>query len=233
MSWPGPGERVGERPSPLDLAHLYRTRFGPAARAGRAAVWKVLVEHHLQRWVRASDAVLDVGCGGGEFLNHLRARRRIGLDLNPDAGAALAAGIEFHCGPADDLGFLGDGEVDVVFSSNLLEHLSKPEIEHLLDEARRVLRPGGSLLLLGPNVRVIPHTYWDFWDHRTPISDRSLVELLEALGYELVEVVPKFLPYTTVSRLPKASPLVRLYLKVPLAWRVLGAQFFVHARKPR
>jgi hypothetical protein len=45
----------------------------------------------------------------------------------------------------------------------------------------------------------------------------------------VVKNIPRFLPYTTKSRLPSGPALVRLYLKVPLAWRVLGAQAFVVA----
>jgi hypothetical protein len=45
-------------------------------------------------------------------------------------------------------------------------------------------------------------------------------------------VIPRFLPYTTRSALPKGPGLVALYLKVPIAWRFLGKQFLVVARKP-
>jgi hypothetical protein len=101
----------------------------------------------------------------------------------------------------------------------------------MIAEVRRVLAPGGSFVALGPNVRFIPGSYWDFWDHYVPISDRSLTELLETSGFQVVDSHPRFLPYTTRSALPKAPWLVRAYLKVPLAWRVLGAQFLIRARK--
>ena len=78
----------------------------------------------------------------------------------------------------------------------------------------------------------MPGEYWDFWDHLTPITDRSLVELLEHIDYEVEDCFPKFLPYTTQSSLPKAAWLVRAYLKMPFAWRVLGRQFLVRARRP-
>ena len=46
------------------------------------------------------------------------------------------------------------------------------------------------------------------------------------------EVLPRFLPYTTKSRLPQHPLLVRLYLRVPLAQRLLGKQAWVVAVKP-
>jgi SAM-dependent methyltransferase len=212
---------------------IYRRRFDEADRAAKAAVWRVVVADGLQRWIPTGAAVLDVGCGYGEFLNHVRAARRIGVDINPDSRAALERGIEFHGGDVRELSFLPDASVDVVFTSNLLEHLpSKHDVELLLLEARRVLRRGGHLIALGPNLRFLPGAYWDFWDHLTPITDRSLVEVLESLELRTVDVIPRWLPYTTCSALPRSPWMVKLYLRVPLLWRFLGGQFLIRAQKP-
>ncbi len=216
-----------------DVQRIYRHRFSEADRRAKAEIWRVVVEAGLQRWVPEGATVLDIGCGYGEFLNHVRCQRRIGVDLNPDSKSALAQGVEFHRGDVRDLSFLPDASVDVAFTSNLLEHLpSKGDVEMLLREAARVLKKGGHLIALGPNLRVIPGDYWDFWDHLTPITDRSLCEVLENLGLQTVDCVPRWLPYTTRSALPKSTALVRLYLAFPPAWRFLGGQFLIRARKP-
>lgn len=218
---------------PLEVQRLYRLRFSLRDRRRKDEVWRVIVEDFLQAWIRSGDHVLDVGCGHGEFLNHVRCARRIGVDLNPDAAGELRDGIEFHPGDVRDLSFLPDASVDVAFTSNLLEHLaSKRDVEGLLREVKRVLKPGGHLIALGPNLRFLPGTYWDYWDHLVPITDRSLLELLLNLGFETVDCLPKFLPYTTRSTIPKAAWLVRLYLRVPVAWRILGRQFLIRVRKP-
>ncbi|MGE3175775.1 MAG: class I SAM-dependent methyltransferase [Planctomycetota bacterium] len=215
------------------VQRMYDRRFPEQDRARKAAIWQVVVEHGLQKWVPHGATVLDVGCGYGEFLNHVRCARRIGVDMNPDSAAALDRGVEFHPGDVRDLSFLGDGSVDVVFTSNLLEHLpSKAEVERLLREAHRVLRPGGHLIALGPNARIVPGAYWDFWDHHVPITDRSLVEVLETLGFRTVDCIGQWLPYTTRSSLPQAPWLVRLYLRLPFLWRGLGSQFLVRVQKP-
>jgi SAM-dependent methyltransferase len=212
---------------------LYLRRFSRSARQKKDHVWRAIVQERLQPWVDRSDVVLDIGCGHGEFLNHIRCAHRIGIDRNRDGREALAADVEFHAGDVRDLSFQPDESVDVVFTSNMLEHLlSKSDVERTLRDARRVLRKGGHLIALGPNLRFLGGKYWDFWDHYTEITDRSLVELLDNLDFEIVDHYPKFLPYTTQSVIPKAEQFVRLYMRVPLAWKVMGKQFLIRARRP-
>jgi len=83
--------------------------------------------------------------------------------------------------------------------------------------------------VLQPNVRYCARDYWQFFDHITPVDDRALAEAFAATGFDVVKTIPRFLPYTTKSRLPTSPALVRLYLKLPLAWRFLGAQSFMVA----
>jgi len=215
-----------------DCRGLYEHRFDDHARREKDAVWSVVVKSYLQRWIDPDDCVLDVGCGFGEFLNHVRCRRRIGVDVDPQAEQALLPGIEFHRTGATDLSMIADGTVNLVFTSNVMEHLpAKSDVEEMVEQVRRVLVPGGSFVALGPNIRIVPGAYWDFWDHLVPISDRSLAELLETRGFRVVRCYPRFLPYTTRSALPKARWLVQLYLRMPFVWRFFGAQFLMRARK--
>ena len=58
-----------------------------------------------------------------------------------------------------------------------------------------------------------------------------MVEGLLMCGFEVAEVVARFLPFTSKSRLPTAPWLVWLYLRAPLAWRILGGQMLIVARK--
>ncbi len=218
---------------PDRLRRLYRHRFDEASRDAKRRIWGVLVRSFFQKFVPPSASVLDLGCGFGEFLNPLRCAKRTGVDLNPESAQSLEPGIEFHAGDVRGLPMVPDGACDVVFTSNLMEHLpSKEDVEKMLLEARRILKSGGQFIAMGPNLRLLAGEYWDFWDHLTPITDRSLAEILGALDFKVVEQRARFLPYTTRSALPQAPWLVWLYLKFPPAWWFLGRQFLVRAVKP-
>jgi SAM-dependent methyltransferase len=184
--------------------------------------------------VKPTDTVLDLGAGFCEFVNHAVARRRIAVDLNPETATCAAPGVEVRASSADDLSFLRDAEVDVAFTSNFLEHLpNKAMVGEVFDEVQRVLARGGRFIVMGPNVRLLPGAYWDFFDHHVPLSDRSVCEALVAHGFELRHVEPRFLPYTVKGSALRWRWLVEAYIAVrPLSSALLGKQFLVIAEKP-
>jgi SAM-dependent methyltransferase len=214
------------------LQGLYRERFG-AEPVERAKLWTALCRGFFQRWVPAEATVLDVAAGHCEFVNHIKAARRIAVDLNPDVVKEADDDVETHVCRSDAMTEIADGAIDVAFVSNFFEHISREAILATLAEIRRVLRPGGRLLILQPNIRFCARDYWQFFDHITPVDDRGLCEALVASGFDVVKNIPRFLPYTTKSRLPTGAWLVSLYLRVPLAWRLLGAQAFIVATPVR
>ena len=116
--------------------------------------------------------------------------------------------------------------------SNYLEHLpSSDAVVRQLDQARQVLKPGGRLIVLQPNIRFVGGAYWDFLDHKVALTDRSLAEAAEVAGFQVERMIPRFLPYTTKSRLPQHPRLVRAYLRFSPAWRLMGKQALMVARR--
>jgi hypothetical protein len=64
------------------------------------------------------------------------------------------------------------------------------------------------------------------------LTHLSLNEALQLKGFNVEICVDRFLPYTTQGALPTHPALVWLYLKIPIAWRFFGKQFFIVAKKP-
>jgi dolichol-phosphate mannosyltransferase len=216
-----------------DLQKLYRIRFSDADREKKDAIWKALVEGFFQDYVKPGDTVLDIACGYGEFTRHVRAGRKIAVDLNPDAARFLPPEAQFHLASAEKLSMIPDASVDVCFSSNFFEHLpSKEVLDRVLRETLRVLKPGGRYVAMQPNLRYAPGEYWDYYDHVLPLTDRSCFEAFAKAGYEVIELIDRFVPFSTSSKLPQAPWLVRLYLMIRPAWRLLGRQFVIVGRKP-
>ena len=198
--------------SATELSTLYRTRFGASGLEKRLKVWATLNDGFFARLIPATADVLELACGYGEFISTVKAARKY----------------------ADDLKFLSAGSVDVVFTSNFLEHLPDKEVlSRVFAEVRRVLRPGGKFIVLGPNIRFAYREYWDFYDHHLPLSDRSLAEGLAATGFTIQRSIPQFLPFTMAGNTPAHPWLIRAYLALPIAWKVMGKQFLVVATRPK
>ena len=215
-----------------ELADLYRIRFEREFLPRKREIWKVLCQNYFQKFIASDATVVDVACGYGEFINNVLAGKKIAVDLNPDTKNHLSQDVEFHSLSASDLASIGEARADILFTSNFLEHLpDKPALDGFLDQVIRVLKPGGRYLILGPNLRYLPGEYWDFYDHHLGLTHLSLSEALELKGFRVEKCIDKFLPYTTQGALPTHPMLVKLYLKMPFVWRILGKQFFIIAEK--
>jgi len=216
-----------------ELSELYKIRFTQNELPRKNAIWQVICRDFIQGFVETSDAVVDVACGYGEFLNNISANRKIAVDLNPDAFKFLSPNVEFHQCKATDLGSIIIEEADVVFTSNFLEHLAdKKTLDEFLDQVMLALKPGGKYLILGPNLRYLPGQYWDFYDHHLGLTHLSLSEALQLKGFSIQTCIDRFLPFTTQGALPTHPWLVWAYLKIPFVWKFFGKQFFIVALKP-
>jgi SAM-dependent methyltransferase len=210
-----------------DLRRIYAARFS-ANLEYRQAIWKVLIRDFFQRYISPGDAVLDLGCGYGEFINQVPCREKFAMDLNPDAPKWLAGEVRFFLQDCSASWPLPAGSLDVVFTSNFFEHLpDKAALGRTLDQICLCLKPGGRLIALGPNIRFVPGAYWDFWDHYLPLTEKSLREALENRGMKMALCVDRFLPYT-MARGPRYPLLfLKMYLRLRPAWKIMGKQFLV------
>jgi SAM-dependent methyltransferase len=160
-------------------------------------------------YVRARDAVIDFGCGGGFALAALQCTRRIGVEPNPRAQTvARENGIESYSSLAE----VPDAVADVAIINHALEHIPFP-IE-ALRQLKAKMRPGGRLIVCLPmedwrvqsryNPKDIPH-HLHAWNPQ--VLGNTLVEA----GFD---VSPTSIGILTHCFPPKFYPL--LYRRLPL-----------------
>jgi SAM-dependent methyltransferase len=194
--------------------------------------------------------IVDVGCGDGSathLVSGLNARNTvIGVDWSATALArARARGLLVVQGGVDTSGLpLADGCADVVIMSELIEHLV--DTDTAVDEVRRVLRPGGILLLSTPNLAawfnralvglgiqpvfsevslrgIYGRPGHEVVGHLRLFTRRALVEFLAARGFRCERVLGA--PYHDVPRLLR--PLDRALSR----WPSMASILLVQARR--
>ncbi len=136
------------------------------------------------------DIVLDIGCGRGEWLELMRDEgiTAKGVDLDEgmiEAGLELGLDIEKE----DGIVFLRNAEDEsaiAITAFHVVEHISFDELQDLVSEAFRVLKPGGLLILETPNpenIRVSCETFYLDPTHLRPIPSGLLTFMTEYYGY--------------------------------------------------
>lgn len=211
--------------------------------------WTSGLQHRLglmQKYIDFKDAkVLDVGCGVGMFLEKLQqlGAEVYGVDVDErkvESAKLRIKTVEFA--PAEKMPFRKDS-FDVVFLHEVIEHVD--DDEKAIDEAMRVLRPGGNLVIFAPNrlwpfethgiylkgkykfgnIPLVPYLPSNVYNKLTPhvrsYRKKTLFELLKGNSYKKIVhrgVFPGFDKLS--SRIPIIGPLFvkffRIFEKTPL-----------------
>lgn len=118
-------------------------------------------------------AILDIGCGEGDFFHHLKNRGIAaesiylldGNEVTVEKNKALTSNSIFYLAP-DRLPF-DDGTVDFIHISHLVDNLWVPDFYKFLLELNRVLRPGGHLVVSTP---LLWANFYDDLSHTKPYN---------------------------------------------------------------
>jgi SAM-dependent methyltransferase len=224
----GPTRPTGpELPADNDAASTYeRTRYTPDPR--RAAVWAAIAKY-LQRWIPDNATSLELAAGYCDLSNALTNTRRLASDLSATVAQHAAPGVETIVADARRMTMIDDASIDVLMASNFVEHLTHEELDPFFADCRRMLKPGGALVLIQPNYRLCASTYFDDYTHRSVHSHVSLPDHLRTVGFAIERVEARFLPFSMKSRLAFGYRLVGPYLRLP--YRPHAGQMLIVARR--
>jgi SAM-dependent methyltransferase len=195
--------------------------------SGRNRVWQA-IGGYLQRWIPLHGAVLDLGAGYCAFINNIRASEKQALDIYPGFTRYANSEVKTHVGTCTDLSRFESKHFDVVFASNLLEHLTRDAAQDVLREARRILKPEGCLILVQPNFYYAYRNYFDDPTHLQIYTHLGLAEFLITHGYRVEKMEPRFVPFSFKSHWPTWGWLAVLYLRLP--FRPFAKQMMFVAR---
>jgi SAM-dependent methyltransferase len=215
----------------MNVERIYEYRFRGVDEAKKKVAWEE-ISRFVYKKLGRPQSILDPAAGKCELINAIASKEKWAVDLDdyfirkyaaPDV--RLIVGDIFRVDLPDD-------HFDAVFISNFLEHLhSQEEVAALLEKMYRCIRPGGRIAIIGPNFRYAWRSYFDFSDHMVILTELGLAEHLYGAGFNIDRIHPRFLPLSFRGGMPVSRLLVRTYLALPLAWRMLGKQFLLIARK--
>ena len=193
----------------------------------RVVLWNTLCKHFFQKLLPSNASVLELGAGWCDFINTIEADQKIAVDIWDGIEKHEKRDVRTIIGSATDLDGVSSESTDMIFASNLFEHLTQAQIIEILSQASRILKKTGRLVLVQPNFRTSYKRYFDDYTHVTIWTDTGMTTFLEANGFQIEQVQAKFLPLTVKSKLPTSSLLIRLYLRLPI--KPLAGQMLIVA----
>lgn len=149
-----------------------------------------------------SPRILDLGCGTGHFLRHLSNTRSDmllhGIDFSTDSIRTARETCQPHVPSSHLIAIedypspLQDESFDAIYSIEVVEHLSDSMLISMINEAHRLLKPGGHLVITTPNSEDLErshtccpncNTIFHIWQHVRSWSTSSLSHFISGHGF--------------------------------------------------
>jgi len=224
------GSQATSSPIQHDHLDIDWARFAEQFRGSEEKI-REQQKHYVARFAGAPGAILDIGCGRGEFLDAAQAAGlpARGVDQNQESVALCRSkGLEVEQGDMFAyLESLPDGSLGGAYCAQVVEHLSPPSVVHLVQLLSRKLRLGALVAIETPNPECLAifatHFYLDP-THTRPIPAPLLRFYLEEAGFGSVQI----------ERLAPAVESMPVLAELPPAFRDAffgGLDYAIVARK--
>ncbi|MFI5222444.1 MAG: class I SAM-dependent methyltransferase [Bacteroidia bacterium] len=214
----------------MNFNRIYEYRFKGIDKHKKLSTWKIIAGFIYNKLDQPL-SIIDPAAGDCEFINQVPASERWAVDMNEQTKNAASHDVKVVIG--DNLKVdLPENYFDAVYISNFLEHLhNQEEVSVFLERMYHILKPGGKICIMGPNFKYCYKEYFDFADHSVILSELGVAEHLYGAGFTIKEVNPQFLPLSFRGRIPVTDFLVKMYFRIPVAWKIIGKQFLIIAQK--
>ena len=138
----------------------------------------------FEKYIKASDSILDFGCGGGFLLKNLEAKTKVGIEINPIARDYCNKELKIDC--YESIEKIKDNSIDVIISNHALEHTSNPnEIIALL---YKKLKKNGTIIFVTPlDSFLYRYDKDDVNKHLFSFSPMNLGNLFAANKYNVIK----------------------------------------------
>ncbi len=165
-------------------SHYNKEYFDWQRPLGEFGGWANLTK--FEEYISPDDFVLDFGCGGGFLLKNIECKKRVGVEINPEAAKiALENGAEVYSA----VDAVPDNYVDKIISNNALEHTLHPLSE--LKKLYKKLKTGGMFIFVVPcesiTYEYVPN---DINHHLYSWSPMCIGNLFTEAGFEVLESKP-------------------------------------------
>jgi SAM-dependent methyltransferase len=175
--------------------------------------------------------VLELGAGYCDFINEVKAEKKIAIDQWPDMTKYADESVECLVGDVTDLSDIAESSLDFVFASNIFEHIGQKDLSLCLSQLKHKMCPGGLLVILQPNFKRCYKDYFDDYTHVSIWTDVGLTDFLIANGFAIDQCYPGFLPLSIKSHFPVHPLLIRAYLVSPI--KPMAKQMLIIARNSK
>lgn len=200
-------------------------RFSNNELKKRNYIWMVLIKEYFHKYIKSTDTVMDIGAGYCEFINNISCKSKIALDTSSIIKRYADKNVTSLVTSLNKIPKIYFNSIDVVFMSNFLEHLkTKDDVIKTFIIVYKLLRQGGRIIILQPNIDLLKEKYWDRIDHHIALNENSVKEALDLAEFNTHIFIKRFLPGTIQSKIPTHRYLIKLYMILPEIIRPLAGQ---------